>query len=138
TLEFGALFGGLAIGLAPAFLVHSRFATVDVTGTFLIALSLYFAFRLLPDREGMEPSHFIRWAVLAGIFAGLSAGTKYGGAIALLPVYAAILLSKCTQKGVLYAASTLAALIAFMIATPAVFLDQAKFKTDFLYEISHT
>jgi hypothetical protein len=138
TLGFGAAFGATAIAVAPAFVVHSRFFTVDVTATFLLTLSLYFALRLLPDKLGVEPSHFIRWAALGGLFAGFSAGTKYTGMLVILAVYAAILLSKAPGKGVLAALATVAAAFGFLITTPGVILDYGAFKSQFTYELAHT
>lgn len=138
TLTFGAAFGGIAMAIAPGFLVHSRFFTVDVTATFLFALSLYFALRLLPNKNGEQPTHFIRWAILAGLFVGLSAGAKYAGALGILAVFAAIALSSGKQKSILFVLAPFVALIAFIVATPGVILDQARFKADFIYELAHT
>ncbi len=138
TVTFGAIFGAIAIGVAPAFVVHSRFMTVDVTATLLIALSLYFALRLIPDQDGAEPSHYIRWALLAGIFVGLAAGTKYTGGLAILALYAAIAIARRPDWLRLTVLGTLAALVAFIVATPGVLLDQQRFKRDFGYELAHS
>ena len=137
TNLFGAVFGGLALGFAPAFVVHSRFYTVDVTATFLFALSLLFSLRLLPDQELKPPNHFIRWALLAGLFAGLSAGTKYTGGIAILGIYTAIMLSKGSDRIRLALIATGAAFVAFILSTPGVLFDTARFTSGFMYEVLH-
>ena len=119
---FGALAAGLFMAVAPAFVVHSRFQTVDVTATFLLAASLYYACLLVPSSPGMSPAASenpggaegeppfapndsgrrrfwrdpatadLRYAIGAGVFAGLSAGTKYTGALALLALLVALFL----------------------------------------------
>jgi hypothetical protein len=137
THFIGAAIGGMAIGIAPAFVMHSRFDTVDVTATFLFALSMLFALKLLPDQEGENPSHYIRWAVLAGLFAGLSAGTKYTGGVGLIGVFVAVYLARKEDAPKLILASTAAALLAFVISTPGVILDNQKFKQDLAYEMMH-
>lgn len=138
TVTFGAVFGALAVGVAPAFVVHSRFMTVDVTATFLIALSLYFALRLIPDQEGAEPANYIRWAILAGLFAGLTTSTKYAGALVILALYAAIAIARRPDWLRLAVLGTFAALLAFIATTPGVLLDQERFKADFGYELAHS
>ena len=137
THPLGAAFGALALAVSPAFVVHSRFATVDVTATFFFTLSILFALRLLPDQAGIAPSHFIRWAVLAGVFAGLSAGTKYTGGIGLVGVYAAIIYAKEADRVRLAVLATAAAVLAFLISTPAVLLDTTNFVAGLQYEMVH-
>ena len=138
TNLLGATLGGLAIGFAPAFVMHSRFQTVDVTATFFAAVSLLFALKILPDQEGVPPEHYVRLAGLAGVFAGLSAGTKYTGALVLLALVAAILLASRPDWARLLVVAIAAALGAFLITTPGVLLDRERFMASFNYETAHT
>ena len=137
THWLGAFGGALAVGLAPAFVVHSRFDTVDVTATFLIAVSLFFALKLLPDKDGNGPPHYMRYVALSGGFAGLSAGTKYLGAIVILALFAAIFLARRPDWPRLLAIAAGSAFIAFVVSTPGVILDWQRFKDGFSYETGH-
>ena len=64
------LLGAVLYAIAPLAVVHSHFVTVDVPATLFIALALLWAARLLEHKT---------WAnyVLAGIWTGLAAATKY-------------------------------------------------------------
>jgi hypothetical protein len=138
THILGAVLGSLAVGFAPAFVVHSRFQTVDVVATFLLALSLYFALKLLPDQEETPPDHYLRWAALAGLFAGLTAGTKYTGAVVILGVYAAIALARRPDWLRLAGVATLAAFLGFVVSTPGALTDSGRFMAGLNYEVAHT
>ncbi|MCU0317308.1 MAG: glycosyltransferase family 39 protein [Fimbriimonadaceae bacterium] len=144
TAVFGAVLAGLAVAFAPGHVVHSRFQTVDVVAAFLLALSLYWATRLVPrdDCDEITPELAIRFCLLSGLFAGLSMGTKYSGFLALLALgvialfaLKSELLKKVRIKGVL--AGFGVCFLAFVITTPGVLLDQAKFMKDFVYEMQH-
>lgn len=137
----GAALGATAVAVAPGFVVHSRFQTVDVFATFLLALSAMFALRLLPARDGFadrEPDLATRWVALSGVFAGLSAGTKYTGILAFATLFVAVYLSRRSEFVKLCGIGLAASLAAFAISTPGVFLNTAKFLEDFQYEMWHT
>jgi 4-amino-4-deoxy-L-arabinose transferase-like glycosyltransferase len=140
TGALGALAGGLLLAISPGFVVHSRFQTVDVTATFLLALSLYFSTLLLPSERdaNVTEAKFVKFAVLAGLFAGLSAGTKYTGILALLSLIAscAFATSKVRCKGL--ALGVVVSLVAFVVATPGAVFDHTHFMRDFDYELRHT
>ena len=95
----GSLFGSMAMAFAPGHVVHSRFQTVDVLATFLLVVSLYFALRMLSPPDGDAPSdrNYLKWAAWAGLFAGLSAGTKYTGILALVALAAVVIAER--RKG---------------------------------------
>lgn len=59
--------------------VHSHYVTTDVPMAFLVTLSLLFSYLAMEKAE-------LRYTLLAGLFAGLAASTKYPGAIAIFPV----------------------------------------------------
>ena len=89
--DLGATMGALLIAVAPGHVMHSRFQTVDVVATFFLALSALFALRLL-DRA--EEDSGVKDAILAGLFAGLSAGTKYTGVLAIFTLLAVLALAR--------------------------------------------
>jgi hypothetical protein len=136
---FGSLLGAAAMALAPGHVVHSRFQTVDVLATCFLVASLYFALRLAgPEREKISDSACVKFAVLSGVFAGLSAGTKYTGIIALVTL---IVVALSTRRSVSLRAIGLAlfsAISVFLIVTPGVVTDSAQFLRDFKYELTHT
>jgi hypothetical protein len=137
---FGATMGGLLLAVAPGHVVHSRFQTVDVPAVFLLVLSAYFALRLLPDREGRLAvgAEATKFAVLSGVFAGLSAGTKYTGILGLLTLAAALILARSPGWAKTAGYGALAALGAFILTTPGILLDSGAFFRDFVFEITHT
>ncbi|MEZ5163142.1 MAG: hypothetical protein R2688_05210 [Fimbriimonadaceae bacterium] len=100
---------------------------------------------MIPE-EGKEPlveNEILRAAIWSGVFAGLSAGTKYTGILALIvPVLIGVLAYRGTEQfksipktlGIAVAA----ALGAFVITTPGILLENALFMKDFIYEMKHT
>lgn len=129
--SLGASLGALLIAFAPSHTVHSRFQTVDVLAVCLLAISLWFAVRILDDPN---PAKCTVWA---GIFAGLSAGTKYTGVLALLAILVAVALRK-EQPGRLSGLAVLCTLLAFVAATPGALLETDRFLKDVRYEMLHT
>jgi len=143
TRLLGAFGGGLLIAVAPGFVVHSRFQAVDVLATFLLALSTYYSVLLIPSERqprGDEDwkKKAIKYAVLAGLFAGLSAGTKYTGILALFTLYAACAMSLRKDSVMLAGLGTLTAIVAFVGSTPGIIIDNKNFMRDFRYEMLHT
>lgn len=135
----GAFAGAGLIAFAPGFVVHSRFQTVDVLATFLFAASTLYALRIIRDRgESGDGPSLLKTAILAGVFAGLSAGTKYTGILALLSLLVAIGISKGPGKSKLAGAGVGSALVAFLLSTPGALLNSSKFLEDFRYEMQHT
>lgn len=139
-----AAIGALVLGFAPGFVIHSRFATVDVLATLLVVASAHFALLLIPIgepdelQEVKEASKRLRWVAMSGALAGLSAGTKYTGVLALLTLYAALWLHK--RPGILKAAiqGTAMAVLAFVASTPGVLVDTANFWQGFTFELQHS
>lgn len=121
--------GGI-VAVAPALVVHSRFQTVDMLACLLITAVLYCVVRLME-----EDTNFTKWAIWAGVFTGLSAGTKYVGAVAIVIVVAALLIRKKTLLGLV---AVLAALAAFVISTPGCLFDRVAFVRDFTFEMNHS
>ncbi len=143
TNLLGAVAGGLAMAVSPGHLIHSRFMTVDVFAAFLATASLYFALRLLPSR-GEEPQEFTRKLLgvpaeilWAGLFAGLSAGTKYTGGLVLLALIIVLCFRPRPERFMGIALAIGSTLIAFVIATPGVILEPIEFRRDFMFEMLH-
>ncbi|MGV3616834.1 MAG: ArnT family glycosyltransferase [Fimbriimonas sp.] len=135
TNLLGAVMGAALVAVAPGHVVHSRFQTVDVLATFFLAVSAVYALRLL-DRAAEEDG--TRDAVLAGLFAGLSAGTKYTGFLALFTLFAVLVFSRrhrLVREGL---AGIATAFLVFLIVTPGALLEADKFWRDFRYEMTHT
>jgi len=59
--------------------VHSHYVTTDVPTAFFVALCLLFCFLFLQKGE-------TKYTILAALFAGLAASTKYPGGMAIVPV----------------------------------------------------
>jgi 4-amino-4-deoxy-L-arabinose transferase-like glycosyltransferase len=59
--------------------VHSHYVTTDVPTAFFVALCLLFCLVCVQKRE-------TKYTILAALFAGLSASTKYPGGVAIVPV----------------------------------------------------
>lgn len=136
THPIGAAVGGMMAAVAPAWVVHSRFQTVDALAVCLLMASLYCSVRLLDEPKVMK------WAIWAGVFAGLSTGTKYTGLLALFSLGVALMLRQKSdpevKAGKFIGIGTLAWLVAFFIATPGILLESAAFMRDFQYEMVHT
>ncbi|MBC8065494.1 MAG: glycosyltransferase family 39 protein [Chlorobia bacterium] len=136
--DFGAFFGGLAIAVAPVHVVHSQFQTVDVLATLLIALSSFYALRLIKIEGLVEKSSDVKLAVLSGLFCGLSAGTKYTGIFCLLTVFT-IALATQKKAGIKLCLIALGVTtVSFLLVTPGAILESGLFIRDFTFEMKHT
>jgi len=125
----------LFMAVMPIHVMHSKFLAVDVPATFFVALALIFAVRIT---EG----HRLRDYLLAGLFAGLAAGTKYNaGLVILAPIVAHLATGKA--RPFLRATSPklfailLLGIAGFLIGMPGALLNRDKFVRDFLYEAMH-
>ncbi|MEA2552668.1 MAG: hypothetical protein QOJ65_844 [Fimbriimonadaceae bacterium] len=141
TGQIGAVFGGALMAIAPAFLVHSRFQTVDVTSTFFFTVAIYYAAKLLSvpgeDHDPRDVKRYARIVLLSALFAGLSAGTKYTGVLALLALWTALFIGRHPQRFRLAASALLVAVGAFLITTPGALLDTAQFLKGVRTETAH-
>ncbi len=142
-------FGSAAAGLLGAFFLavcplhaqHSHFATVDIGAAFWLTISLVWAAKLAAVES--TPRERLRAAVVAGIFAGLSAASKYSGAVALLSAITAVwILVRAKQiplgqATALALAAGAACAAAFLIACPGSVLETAQFLSDTRMESNH-
>ncbi|MFZ4508699.1 MAG: ArnT family glycosyltransferase [Fimbriimonas sp.] len=140
--DFGAVAASILLAVSPGHVVHSRFQTVDILATFFLTVSAAFALRLIPSLEKEDehaaPKDLLKWAALAGVFAGLSAGTKYTGILALFVLGVVLLLRRRECFGTLIGAAVGSALLVFVLSTPGILLHTSKFMEDFGYEMAHT
>lgn len=137
TNDLGAACGAGLIALSPAHVVHSRFQTVDILAAFLLTASAYFALRLIPREVLSERLSPIRLAMLSGIFAGLSAGTKYTGILCLATLWVVAIGVGGPNRWKLVLVGTGAAIVAFLATTPGILIETKAFMDGFLYETKH-
>lgn len=137
STDLGAAFGGLLIAFAPAHAVHSRFQTVDILAAFLIAVSAFYALKLVPQEGVEERRSDIKLAVLSGLFAGLSAGTKYTGILCLVTLIVVAFGARRESWLKLSAIGLGVSLLTFVITTPGILLESQIFMEGFLYETRH-
>lgn len=127
----GALAGGAAVAFAPGLVVHSRFMTVDVMATFFIAVSLYWSAEAIEDQSW-------RPILLAALFAGLAAGAKYNGVLALIALAPALLKDQSLESAKRGVAAIGVTCLTFLVCVPGVILEREAFMRDFNYEMWHT
>ena len=124
----------LAMAFAPAFVVHSRFMTVDVPTTFFVALAFHQAVALHASPRRM------RTLLWGAFWAGCAAGAKYNAGLALLaPLVGLWLLpSLPAPKRLLSGAAAVGvAGLTFLIVCPGIWADSARFWANFWYEVRH-
>lgn len=130
------LLAALFTAVMPIHVMHSKFMTVDVPATFFVVLALIFAVRISDGQR-------LRDYLLAGLFAGLAAGTKYNaGLVILSPIVAHLATDKAKPFLRMISPKLLSIVIAaaagFLIGTPGVLLAYDKFSRDFHFEVVHT
>jgi 4-amino-4-deoxy-L-arabinose transferase-like glycosyltransferase len=120
-----ALLAAAALAVNPIHVRDSHFATVDITMTLFVTLSLAFAIRACRDASFL---HF----GLAGLFAGLAMSAKYNGALVFVGVLVAAFQARergpkwsPAVKRFLAACATMA--LAFALTSPYVFLRFGRF-----------
>lgn len=115
------LLGAALLALNPYHISRSQMVEVDIPLTLLVVLGLLACARL-------QRAPTLGRSIAAGVLIGLAASVKYPGALLLLAVPAAILLSLPRPRWKLVAtsagAAALAAALAFAITSPYVLLDQ--------------
>lgn len=139
---FGPRAGWIAAlfaAVAPILVLFGHYMTVDVPGAFFTTLALALAARGLRAAEAGGVRRAAGWAAACGAAAGLAAGTKYNGGLALLTVAVPCwaLWAGGGRKPALAAAAlaALAAALSFLLSTPGVLLETPTFLKDFRYEL---
>lgn len=137
--ERAGLTAALLLALAPLHVLHSHYATVDVPGTFFVALALLFSVRMMK-------AHALRNAVGAGVAAGLAASVKYSGGLVLVAPLTAwgiawwqTRTAEAVERPPLPALLLLPvlALAAFAATSPYTFLDWPNAWRDISFELAH-
>lgn len=115
---------------------NSHYATNDVLATLLLTASYSFAARIFIRGRGSD-------YLLAALFGGLAASTKYTSVLFVLPILVAHLSrgpaigSRLSLRYNLpLAASVPTSLLAFLAGTPYAILDFSKFREDFLFQLA--
>lgn len=112
----------------------SHLAKMDITLVFWIVLAYLFILRVAGEGRRSD-------AILAGLFVGLAASTKYNAFLMAIPLTLSHLLGlrdrRTTWKALLpdLCLSGLAALLAFLATSPFTLLDFNAFIRDFRYDI---
>lgn len=115
------ILAALTITLIPFHVHASHFALIDVPTAFWISWALYFSAKIYKSAE-------LKNYLLAGLFIGFAASTKYNGGLAALVVLVAHVLRLIEAKSKkisiqLLIASGFAALVGFIVGTPYSILD---------------
>ena len=121
-----ALLAAVMFAVMPLHVRESHFVLTDVPVTFFVVLTLLLSLRA---HEQASAGAF----ALAGVAAGLAAGTKYNGAVAvLLPLLCCVLTPAVRpSRGVAVLWTFGAMLAAFLAAAPYTFLDLPVFLNQF-------
>ncbi len=144
--EIVGLIASLILAVMPLNVQQSHYLTVDVPATFWIALSLVWSARLMQiglEREGEKPVSPWLCAVLAGVFAGLSAATKYSGIIVVLGIGTAVWMRMLrdkmpwTRAAQLKLVGVFCAFATFVLICPGCVLTPGVFFRDLRYESVH-
>lgn len=123
------------MAVVPIHVMHSKFIAVDVTAAMFVTLALLFAVRI---SEG----HRLRDYLLAGLFAGLAAGTKYNAGLVLISPIAVHLATYNAGFGKRFFnlkawLVPVMTVLGFLVSTPGFIFNHEKFMHDFMYELNH-
>ena len=125
-----ALFAAALFALIPFHVWQSHYVLIDVPMTFWVACSLYYVLRIFKYNQIID-------YVLAGLFVGFAASTKYNGGLVCLPVLLAYIFREKQSinyyltniKKLFYAG--FASIIGFLLGTPFALFDLDTFlRTD--------
>ena len=119
------LVGALFYAVAPLPVVHAHFFTVDVPATLFVSLVLLSAARMLEQDT-------LRNAIVAGIWCGLAAATKYTAIVAIVAPLAALRIglprgvgrAAAARRAAMHAGALAAvAAVMFLVACPGPWLN---------------
>jgi len=122
-----ALFSSLLLTVSMGFVGLSHFATTDIPSAFWFIASCLMSTYAFMDKNR-------KWYLLAGLFAGFTAGVKYVGGISLLALVAAHFLSSGRKNQKNLALGIFMAFIGFVITNPVIIFSFFEFVEGFLKE----
>jgi ABC-type branched-subunit amino acid transport system substrate-binding protein len=124
--RMAAVLSALCLTLTVGFVNIAHFATTDIPMLFwMVAASLMSAYVLTSGKR--------KWYILAGVFAGFAAGTKYPGGIVLVNLIAAHLLSKQSDRDhASLLSGLLSSAISFLVVNPAILFASCEFFEGFI------
>lgn len=134
---WASVMGAAMVAVSPPLVMHSRFQTVDMLATFLLAVGLFYAVKIMVT-SAANPPDIVRWTIASGLFIGLSAGTKYSGAIAFVALFFALWFVAKEIRLKALGAGFLCMILGFLLGTPGALLNTQAFLRDFSYELGHT
>jgi hypothetical protein len=124
--RLAAVLSALCLTLTVGFVNIAHFATTDVPMLFWMVAALLMSAYVLRSTDS-------KWYILAGVFSGFAAGTKYPGGLVLLNLIVAHLLSKRPDRdhmtlllGVLSSAAS------FLIVNPSILFASCEFFEGFI------
>lgn len=121
-----ALLAGLFTAILPRFVVHSHFATTDMSLMFWITVALYLLLRVYDNWESDS-----WWSYAgAGIVCGIATSTKYNGVLLMLPLLSVALLRvKSLERVVSWRtiSGAVGMIVGFLASTPYVVLALPEF-----------
>lgn len=125
-----AIFAAALFALIPFHVWQSHYVLIDVPMTFWVACSMYYVFRIFVHNKRSD-------YLLAGLFVGFAASTKYNGGLVCIPIlFAYLLRERLDLKQYLFNAknlvySGLASIAGFLLGTPFALFDYDTFvRTD--------
>ena len=123
----------LLVLLSPLYFRHSwLYLNVDIVATAFVSMT--FAACAL----GFRRPSMLQSAIVPGLLAGLATASKYTQAVAILPVFATIVLTPLRRQAVVASAAALAAMVvAFLAAVPYSLIDIPAFLNGVGYEVFH-
>lgn len=122
------LLAALITTLSAGIVILSHFATTAVPASFWFTASMAMSALYLSRGRAHQ-------LVIAGLFAGLAAATKYVGGVVLLGALAAFLLhAEQPRRLARLGASLSAAALAFVVANPGIVLSSCEFLQGFVVE----
>jgi len=129
----GQLLAALWMALLPLNVWESHVAVTDVTMTFWVACTLWASMRLV--RAGAWRDYLV-----AGVFLGLSVGSKYTAAMAAVAIVAGALLSGRPLRNTIpgLAAAAAVSVAACFLVTPYSFIRLGEVLAAMQYEHKHT
>jgi dolichyl-phosphate-mannose--protein O-mannosyl transferase len=120
------LLAALFLAFSPIHVEESRYITPNVLSGFFVVLSLFFASRILENSSVSSQLEVTRNYILAGLFAGLAASTKYNAALVAVSMLTTYLLSLRTSK--IACSMGLGAMVfGFLAGTPYAIFDPETF-----------